>query len=132
MSELKKILIILLTLFIFLQPFCKAWVFISFKINQDFIAKNLCENRTKPSLHCDGKCHLMKKLKQVDKEEKKQTSKTIKEKLEDLAKDGLLRFGKYGVELTELGKHFTRNVCKAFDLKLLSSEQTKKLFSQAI
>jgi hypothetical protein len=67
-----------------LQPFCKAWVFISFKINQDFIAKNLCENRTKPSLHCDGKCHLMKKLKQVDKEEKKQTSKTIKEKLEDL------------------------------------------------
>ena len=81
---MKKILIILLTLFIFLQPFCKAWVFISFKINQDFIAKNLCENRTKPSLHCDGKCHLMKKLKQVDKEEKKQTSKTIKEKLEDL------------------------------------------------
>ena len=81
---MKKILIILLTLFIFLQPFCKSWVFISFKINQDFIAKNLCENRTKPSLHCDGKCHLMKKLKQVDKEEKKQTSKIIKEKLEDL------------------------------------------------
>jgi oxygen-independent coproporphyrinogen-3 oxidase len=52
--------------------------------------------------------------------------------LEDLAKDGLLHFGQHGVELTKLGKHFTRNVCKAFDLKLLSSEQTEKSFSQAI
>jgi oxygen-independent coproporphyrinogen-3 oxidase len=52
--------------------------------------------------------------------------------LEDLAKDGLLHFGQHGVELTKLGKHFTRNVCKAFDLKLLSSEVLEKSFSQAI
>ena len=52
--------------------------------------------------------------------------------LEDLAKDGLLHFGQHGVELTELGKHFTRNVCKAFDLKLLSSKVLEKSFSQAI
>lgn len=52
--------------------------------------------------------------------------------LADLAKDGLLHFGIQGVELTELGKHFTRNVCKAFDLKLLSTEALEKSFSQAI
>ena len=52
--------------------------------------------------------------------------------LEALASDGLLNYGPYGVELTELGKHFTRNVCKAFDLKLLSSELIEKSFSQAI
>ena len=52
--------------------------------------------------------------------------------LEDLAQDGLLNFGKYGVELTELGRHFTRNVCKAFDLKLLCSQEAEKSYSRAI
>ena len=81
---MKKILVILLTLLVFLQPLSKVWIFVSFKINQDFIAKNLCENRAKPILKCNGKCQLMKKLKQADKEEEKQTPQTIKEKLEVL------------------------------------------------
>ncbi len=54
------------------------------------------------------------------------------EALEALAADGLLNYGPYGVELTDLGKHFTRNVCKAFDLKLLSSQVAEKSYSQAI
>ena len=81
---MKKILVILLTLLVFLQPLSKVWIFVSFKINQDYIAKNLCENRAKPILKCNGKCQLMKKLKQADKEEEKQTPQTIKEKLEVL------------------------------------------------
>jgi Mn-dependent DtxR family transcriptional regulator len=52
--------------------------------------------------------------------------------LEALAGDGLLNYGPYGVELTELGKHFTRNGCKAFDLKLLCSQVAEKYYSQAI
>lgn len=35
-------------------------------------------------MHCNGKCQLMKKLKQADKEDEKLTPKTIKEKLEVL------------------------------------------------
>lgn len=81
---MKKILVILLTLLVFIQPLSKVWIFVSFKINQDYIAKNLCENRAKPILKCNGKCQLMKKLKQADKEEEKQTPQTIKEKLEVL------------------------------------------------
>jgi hypothetical protein len=81
---LKKILVILLTLLVFIQPLSKVWIFVSFKINQDYIAKNLCENRAKPILKCNGKCQLMKKLKQADKDEEKQTPQTIKEKLEVL------------------------------------------------
>ena len=81
---MKKILVILLTLLIFIQPLSKVWIFVSFKINQDYIAKNLCENRAKPILKCNGKCQLMKKLKQADKDEEKQTPQTIKEKLEVL------------------------------------------------
>ena len=79
---MKKILVILLTLLVFIQPLSKVWIFVSFKINQDYIAKNLCENRAKPILKCNGKCQLMKKLKQADKDEEKQTPQTIKEKLE--------------------------------------------------
>ena len=81
---MKKIVVILLTLLVFLQPLSKVWIFVSFKINQDYIAKNLCENRAKPILKCNGKCQLMRKLKQADKEEEKQTPQTIKEKLEVL------------------------------------------------
>jgi hypothetical protein len=67
-----------------LQPLSKVWIFVSFKINQDYIVKNLCENRAKPKMHCNGQCQLMKKLKQADKEEEKQTPQTIKERLEVL------------------------------------------------
>lgn len=33
-----------------------------YKENKDYISKYLCENRYKPSLSCEGKCLLMKKL----------------------------------------------------------------------
>src|SRR5215213_9084953 len=35
---------------------------------QDYIAKNLCENRARPKLKCGGKCQLMKKLAEEEKE----------------------------------------------------------------
>ena len=79
---MKNIVVIFLSLLFLLQPFSKVWIYVSFKINQDYIAKNLCENRAKPILKCNGKCQLMKKLKQADKDEEKQTPQTIKEKLE--------------------------------------------------
>lgn len=39
-------------------------------INYDYIAKVLCENKAKPELHCNGKCHLMKELAKAAEEEK--------------------------------------------------------------
>jgi hypothetical protein len=57
---------------------------VSFKINQDYIAKNLCENRAKPKMQCNGKCQLMKKLEKAEKEEQKQTPPNLKEKVEVL------------------------------------------------
>jgi hypothetical protein len=89
---LKKTVAILLTLLIFLQPFGKIWIFVSFKINQDYIAKNLCENRAKPIMRCNGKCQLMKKLNQADKDEQKQFPSTIKEKSEFLYCHNLTNF----------------------------------------
>ncbi|SEA68636.1 hypothetical protein [Pedobacter hartonius] len=49
------------------------FVFAGFEINKTYIANELCINRNRPELHCNGKCYLMNKLKQAqDKEQKQQ------------------------------------------------------------
>ncbi len=54
------------------------------------------------------------------------------DELNDLAEDGLLTWNAERLQVTETGKHFIRNICKAFDLKLMNSEIQKKTFSQAV
>ena len=51
------------------QTFSNWIVVITFNLNRDFIAKNLCENRDRPKLNCKGNCVLMKKMKQEQKQE---------------------------------------------------------------
>lgn len=51
------------------QTFTHWFVVVSFKMNQDYISKNLCVNRFRPQLNCNGNCVLMKKLKQQEKQE---------------------------------------------------------------
>jgi hypothetical protein len=46
-------------------------IYINFVANQDYIAKNLCENRNRPEMKCNGKCQLCKRLKAEDKKENK-------------------------------------------------------------
>jgi hypothetical protein len=33
-----------------------------FEMNRDFIAANYCENKARPVMQCNGKCHLSKQL----------------------------------------------------------------------
>lgn len=54
-----------------LQTFNKTIIYFNFELNKDYITKNLCVNRNKPQMHCNGKCHLKK---QLAKEEKKEQS----------------------------------------------------------
>lgn len=49
-----------------------CFVLAGFEMNQDYIAKELCINRNKPQLHCNGRCYLMRKLKQAQDKEQKQ------------------------------------------------------------
>ncbi len=57
---------IFLTFAIFIQTFSTFIIKADFYINQSYIAKNLCVNKDKPMMHCNGKCYLSKKLKQQD------------------------------------------------------------------
>lgn len=38
----------------------------AYEINKEYIANNLCENRNKPEMHCNGKCHLRKQIDLLD------------------------------------------------------------------
>lgn len=54
------------------------FVYAEFKVNQKYIAAVLCENKDKPQLNCQGKCYLMKKLKEAEDKEKKQENNAQK------------------------------------------------------
>jgi hypothetical protein len=44
------------------QAFSKWFLIAEFNVYRNYIAKNLCENRYRPGLHCNGKCVFMKKM----------------------------------------------------------------------
>jgi hypothetical protein len=48
------------------QTFSKCIIMIDYTFNKASIAKNLCENKDKPQLKCEGKCYLCKRLKKED------------------------------------------------------------------
>ncbi len=52
--------------------FSRFFIYAGFEVNQKYISEKLCENRDRPWMHCNGKCFLMKKLKQAEEKEKKQ------------------------------------------------------------
>ncbi len=52
--------------------FSNLFVYAGFELNKKYIAQEFCENKVKPELHCEGKCYLMKKLKQAEEKEQKQ------------------------------------------------------------
>ncbi len=53
--------------------FSRFFIYAGFELNKNYIASELCENRDKPMMHCNGKCYLMKKLKQAEEKEKNQS-----------------------------------------------------------
>ena len=49
---------------------------VEYVVNYEYISKVLCENKAKPKMHCNGKCHLMKELaKASDAENPKSSDK---------------------------------------------------------
>jgi hypothetical protein len=58
----KKCIASLLLVSVLLQTLSQAVICVDFYANRDYIAKNLCENRDKPMLHCCGRCQLRKRL----------------------------------------------------------------------
>jgi hypothetical protein len=79
---LNRITAIFLLLSLVTANFSRYMVYAGFELNKNYIAANLCENRDKPWLHCNGKCYFMKKIKQAEDNDKKQTAKDNLTRLE--------------------------------------------------
>jgi oxygen-independent coproporphyrinogen-3 oxidase len=54
------------------------------------------------------------------------------ERLKPMQDDGLLHVSPNGLEVTELGRPFIRNIAMAFDLRLLEKQPDTRLFSMTI
>ena len=65
---MKRTVVSILMILLLVQSFSKWLVVIDFTIHRDYISKNLCENRNRPKLQCNGRCQLAKKLAEEEKQ----------------------------------------------------------------
>ena len=75
---LKRVICLLLIVTIVGANFSRFFIYAGFELNKKYIIANLCENRNKPWLHCNGKCYFMKKIKQAEEREKSTENQTQK------------------------------------------------------
>lgn len=60
---MKRAAIIFLLVALSFQFFIKIGVMGYYLFNYEYVVNALCINKTKPGLHCDGKCYLASKMK---------------------------------------------------------------------
>ncbi|HBR10689.1 hypothetical protein HX13_20015 [Chryseobacterium sp. P1-3] len=70
---MKHILNIFLALYVVLKPLVPL---MDYAVNYEYISTTLCINKTKPELHCNGKCYLSKELAKSSQEDSSPLSKT--------------------------------------------------------
>ena len=65
----------LLIFAVFTTNCSRLLVYAGFNLNQNYIATQLCENRNKPWMHCNGRCYFMKKIRQAEENERNKAAK---------------------------------------------------------
>ncbi len=78
-------------LLILFQAGSRSIIYLNYFLNKDYVAANLCENKNKPKMSCEGKCHLKK---QLDKETKREATlpSSLKEKQDYLTSKNSLTY----------------------------------------
>ena len=66
---MKKVIAILVFSITWIQAFYPLVTVVQYYAQKDYLSRNVCENRDKPKMHCDGKCCLRKKLAKESKEQ---------------------------------------------------------------
>ncbi|WP_242502545.1 hypothetical protein [Flavobacterium anhuiense] len=80
-KQLKRVIIIALSILILSPSFGSLFVYASFKINQKEIAKTICVQRKQAFNSCNGRCELQKSIKKYSDNERKMQD-SLKDKLE--------------------------------------------------
>lgn len=60
---MKKVLGLIVIIPVLLQAMSFSVIYSGYLLNKVYISTNLCENRTVPEKHCEGKCVLKKEMK---------------------------------------------------------------------
>ena len=79
---MQRIQIWVLIVLLLAQPFGMTWVYLSFRLNQAYIAKNLCVQKDVKGNKCQGCCHLKKKLHETEQQENTNLPPAAKLKVE--------------------------------------------------
>lgn len=69
---LKKTIAICLLVALISSNFSRFFIYAGFELNHKYIAENLCVNKSRPWMHCNGHCYFMRKIKEAQENEKKQ------------------------------------------------------------
>ena len=72
---MRQIVSYILLLFYMSIIFMPALPLIDYAVNYKYISEELCVNKDKPEMHCNGKCHLKKEIKKVLGEDQAPTEK---------------------------------------------------------
>jgi len=84
-------------------------VIVWYEANQDYVAAELCENKEKPQLHCNGKCFLKKQLNKVEHtpDGKQLPAKKVKSELPEYvaSNTNLLHITGFNAEMTSFNIH---------------------------
>lgn len=70
LCAVKNIVFIIIGILFLTKPIIPV---LDYVINYEYISTQLCENKEKPELKCNGKCHLKKELAKASEEEKPQS-----------------------------------------------------------
>jgi hypothetical protein len=78
---MKFIVVPILILLLLTQTFSKWAMIFQYEINKNYIARVLCENKSRPQLHCNGKCKLMEKMRADEEANTPVNNKPVKASL---------------------------------------------------
>jgi hypothetical protein len=81
-SQMKLVLVPILMLLLLTQTFSKWAVVLEYQLNKNYISQKLCVNKVKPKLNCNGKCQMMKRLKEEERKDQQNQERRTENKNE--------------------------------------------------
>ena len=102
-------------------------LYLDFEIRRDYIVANLCENRNRPQLNCNGKCYLAKKIAEAKKQEEKQAESDFLAKLLAVSTDMPHLTSPYN-NTNELNFTFLKSVKFSFQNQFVAFNHIQDIF----
>lgn len=65
----RRCIAILLIIALIASSFQRFFAYEGFQLNRSYITQNLCINKSRPWMHCNGRCYFMRKVKEAQQRE---------------------------------------------------------------